>query len=329
MKTKKLLCILMSVLVLLGALCACGKSGSGELTKLSVSEVTHSIFYAPQYAAIALGYFAEEGLDIELTNAGGADKVMAAVLSGDAQIGLAGPEQTIYLYNQGAKDYVINFAQLTKCDGSFLIAREKYDNFSVEDLRGSYIIGGRAGGMPVMVLEYILRQHGIEPNVDCIVDTSIAFNAISGAFIGGTGDFVSLFEPTASALEQAGEGYVVMSLGEVSGEIPYTVYNTSEAYAKANPEVIAGFTRAIERGLQYVAEHSAADVASVIAPYFADTSINDIAAVVERYKAVDAFAHTTELSEKAFMHLQDIISQYGELKDYVDYDILVDCSYKK
>ncbi len=324
---KRLLCFLITLLLIFGVF-ACGEKDDG-MVGINISEVTHSIFYAPQYAALELGYFAEEGLDVTITNAGGADKVMAALLSGDSQIGLAGPEQTIYLYNAGQDDYVVNFAQLTQCDGSFLIGRTKDEDFTIEKLRGSHIIGGRVGGMPVMILEYILRNNGIEPNVDCIVDTSVAFNAMSGAFIGGTGDYVSLFEPNAIALEKAGEGYVLMSLGEESGKIPYTVYQAQKSFMDENPKVIEGFTRAVQKGLDYVMNHTSEEVASVIAPHFTDTSMEDMIKVVERYKDIDAFAHTTTLTSASFELLQEIMMEGGELDKKADYNILVDNTYNK
>ncbi|MBE6039310.1 MAG: ABC transporter substrate-binding protein [Anaerofustis stercorihominis] len=322
---KKVLCVLISMLLAIGMF-ACGES-TDELTTINVSEVTHSIFYAPQYVAMELGYFEEYGIKVELTNAGGADKVMAALLSGDCQIGLAGPEQTIYLYNAGQQDYVVNFAQLTQCDGSFLIAREPDENFTIEKLRGSHIIGGRVGGMPVMVLEYILRKNGITPNVDCIVDTSVAFNAMSGAFIGGTGDYVSLFEPNATTLEKAEQGYVVMSLGTESGSIPYTVYQAQKSYMQANPEIIEGFTKAIQKGLDYVWSHSAEETAQVIAPHFTDTSVDDMVKVINRYKEICAFAEDTLLKKDGFELLQDIMQQSGQLDTRTDYSVLVDTTY--
>ncbi len=325
---KRILCFLITLLLIAGVF-ACTKPDEETLTKINVSEVTHSVFYAPQYIALEMGYFEEEGLEVSITNAGGADKVMAAILSGDSEIGLAGPEQTIYLYNAGQDDYVINFAQLTQCDGSFLIGREKDDNFTIEKLRGSHIIGGRVGGMPVMILEYILRKNGLTPGVDCIVDTSVAFNAMSGAFIGGTGDYVSLFEPNATTLEKAGEGYVVMSLGTESGKIPYTVYQAQKSYTKNNPEVIDGFTRAVKRGLEYAHTHSANEIAGIIAPHFTDMTMEDLTKVVQRYKDINAFAEDTVLTAEAFDLLQEIMIGGGELTEKAPYDILVDNTFGK
>ncbi len=302
---------------------------SDELVTIKLNEVTHSIFYAPQYAAIALGYFEDEGLKIELTNGGGADKTMAAVLSGDADIGLCGPEATVYVYNQGQEDYAVNFAQLTKCDGSFLMGRVDDKDFTIEKLRGSYIIGGRPGGMPEMSLEYVLKKNGIIPGVDVTIDTSIAFNAMAGAFIGGTGDYVALFEPNATALEKASKGYVLMSVGEMSGEIPYTVYNAKLSTIKDNSKTIKKFTKAIQKGLDYVKKSSAEEIAATIAPFFPDTANEDLVKVVQRYKDIGAYSETTLLTEDAFNLMQDIVKEAGLLEQRAPYDKLVNTSFSK
>ena len=243
-----------------------------DLRKIKIAEVAHSIFYAPQYVAHSLGYFEEQGLDVEILLVPGADKVAAAVLSGDVEIGFCGSEATIYIYNQGQDDYLVNFANLTKRDGSFIVSRKKIDNFTLEDLKGKTIIGGRMGGMPEMTLEYTLKQAGIDPKNDLYIDTSIEFASMSGAFIGGTGDFVSLFEPNALQLEQQGFGYVVASLGELGGVVPYTTYNTKKSFIESNPEVIEGFNKAIQKGLDYVHNNDAKNIAEVIIDYFPDTS---------------------------------------------------------
>ena len=224
MKKYFLIILFLTLIILIGSLFLF-KNEKSTLKKVKVAEVTHSIFYTPQYVAHALGYFENEGLDVEIILTAGADKVTAAVLSGDVQIGFCGSEATIYVYNQGEKDYLVNFAGLTKKDGSFIVSRKKIDNFNIQMLKNSYIIGGRKGGMPEMTLEYILKKHNINPKKDLTIDTSIAFSAMSGAFIGGTGDFVTLFEPNALSLEKNNFGYVVASLGELGGEVPYTVYN--------------------------------------------------------------------------------------------------------
>lgn len=296
---------------------------SEELTTIKVNEVTHSVFYAPQYAAISLGYFEEEGLSIELTNGGGADKTMTALISGDAHIGLCGPEATIYAYNQGNEDYAQSFAQLTQCDGSFLLARENIENFTMDMLKGSTIIGGRKGGMPVMVLEWILKQNSLTPGVDVTVDTSIAFNAMAGAFIGGTGDYVSLFEPTATSMQNSGNGYIIMSLGEESGKVPYTAYCAKKSYIKENPEIISKFTKVINKAQIFVYENDAATVAETISEFFPDTSIKDLTSAIQSYKDINAYALNTEFTKESFDLLQDIVINAGELTQKVDYFDLV------
>ena len=231
-----------------------------SLTKVKLGEVTHSIFYAPQYVAHSLGYFKDEGLDVEIVLTSGADKVTAAVLSGDVQIGFCGSEATIYVYNQGQKDYLVNFAALTKRDGSFLVSREKIDNFTLDKLKGKKILAGREGGMPAMTLEYALNSNGISSDV-VDLDTSVDFASMSGSFIGGNGDFVSLFEPTASKIEKEGYGYIVESVGKLGGVVPYTSYNAKKSYINENPEIIQSFTNATYEGLKWVKEHSAKEIA--------------------------------------------------------------------
>lgn len=299
------------------------KKEESDLKKVKVAEVAHSIFYAPQYVAHKLGYFEEEGLDVEIILTSGADKVTSAVLSGDVNIGFCGSEATIYVYNEGEKDYLINFAALTKRDGSFLVSREKYDNFTLGDLKGKKIIGGRKGGMPEMTLEWALKQNGIDPKSDVKIDTSIAFAAMSGAFIGGEGDFVSLFEPNALEIEKNGYGYVVASIGELGGVVPYTAYNARKSYILENPDVIEGFTRAIQKGLDYVHNNDSREIAKLLEDYFPNTSIDNLEKLVQRHKDIDSWFNSTSISEKDFNHIQEIMISAGELKSKVDYKILV------
>ena len=318
---RKLLALTMALLMLF-LLCSCS---AGKST-ITVSEVTHSIFYAPQYAAIELGYFAEEGIDLELVNGGGADTVMTSVISGDAEIGFAGPEATIYVYNEGRKDHAVVFAQMTKRDGSFIVGREPSDDFSLSDMRGSHVLGGRAGGMPYMTLEYVLAQNGVtKENTD--LDTSIEFNAMAGTFVGGTGDYVALFEPTASALELDGSGHILASVGEVSGEIPYTAYFANKSFIEENPELIQRFTNAVYRGLQYVKNTPAEEIAEVIAPQFPDSDISLLTTVIERYKSIDAWNSDPVLTEDSFDRLQDVMQAAGELDTRAPYNVLIDNSF--
>jgi len=300
-----------------------GDDKKNNLEKIRVAEVAHTVFYAPQYAAISQGFFEEEGLDIELTLASGADKVTAAVLSGDVDIGFSGSEACIYVYNAGEKDYLKTFAQLTQKDGTFLVSRKKIENFTLDDLKGKSVIGGRKGGMPEMTFEWALRQNGIDPVNDLDIDTSVAFAAMSGAFIGGQGDFVTLFEPNALQIEQQGLGYVVASIGELGGVVPYTSYSARISYIKENPEVIEKFTRAIQKGLDFVHNNSDQKVAEAIVDFFPDTSLNDLVGVVERYRSVEAWPTTTEFSSESFYHLQEIMQASGELEDTVKYEDLI------
>lgn len=299
------------------------RSKKDDLVKLKVAEVAHTVFYAPQYVAISQGFFEEEGIDIELILTPGADKVTAAVLSGDAQIGFSGSEATIYVYNGGEKDYLKTFAQLTQKDGSFLVSREKIDNFTLDDLKGKTIIGGRKGGMPEMTFEWALREHGIDPVADVNIDTSIAFAAMSGAFIGGNGDFVTLFEPNALQVENQGFGYVVASIGELGGVVPYTSYSARISYIEENPDIIEKFTKAIQKGLDYVHTHTDEEVANAIMSEFPDTSKNDLVGVVKRYREIEAWPTTTTFSKESFEHLQIIMQASNELEETVPFDKLI------
>lgn len=320
---KYLILIIILFLFIVAGFFIFNKKEESDLKKVKVAEVAHSIFYAPQYVAHKLGYFEEEGLDVEIILTSGADKVTSAVLSGDVNIGFCGSEATIYVYNEGEKDYLINFAALTKRDGSFLVSREKYDNFTLEDLKGKKIIGGRKGGMPEMTLEWALKQNGIDPKSDVEIDTSIAFAAMSGAFIGGEGDFVSLFEPNALEIEKNGYGYVVASIGELGGVVPYTAYNARKSYILENPDVIEGFTKAIQKGLDYVHNNDSREIAKLLEDYFPNTSIDDLEKLVQRHKDIDSWFNSTSISEKDFNHIQEIMISAGELKNSVNYKILV------
>lgn len=317
------------IVVILGFALQKGKEENNSLTKVRVAEVTHSVFYAPQYVADALGYFKDENLDVEIILTPGADKVTAAVLSGDVEVGFCGSEATIYVYNQGEKDYLVTFAGLTKKDGSFLVSRKQIDNFTLKDLKDSFIIGGRKGGMPEMTLEWALSQNGINPKEDLTIDTSIAFAAMSGAFIGGTGDFVTLFEPNALQIEKEGLGYVVASVGELGGVVPYTAYNAKKSYIEKNPDVIEGFNKAIQKGLDYVHNHTDEEVASTILDYFPDTSLNDLITIVKRYREIDSWYDTTYINEEDFNHIQEIMQNAGELDTFAPYDKLVTNEFSK
>ena len=320
---KKFFGLLTICLVVVLAIVRIKKENNGDLKKVTVAEVAHSVFYAPQYVADSLGYFKDEGLDVEIVLTSGADNVMAAVLSGDVQIGFSGTEATIYVYNGGEKDYVMTFAGLTQKDGSFLISREKYDNFKLEDLKGKSVLGGRVGGMPEMTFEWALRENGIDPKKDLYIDTSVAFAAMEGAFIGGNGDFVTLFEPNATSVIKNGYGYVVAYVGELGGNVPYTAYNARRSYIESNPDVIEKFTRAIDKGLKYVDSHSAKEIAEVIIGHFPNTSLADMEIIVDRYKKGEAWKKNVTINEEEWNHIQEIIEASGELDKRVDYDKLI------
>ena len=329
---RKLICLLISLIVIILASVAVvriNKKDTGNLKKVRVAEVAHSVFYAPQYVAHGLGFFEEEGLDVELVLANGADNVMASVLSGDADIGFSGTEATIYVYNGGENDYVMTFAGLTQKDGSFLVSRKKYDNFKLEDLKGKTVLGGRVGGMPEMTFEWALKQNGIDPKKDVNIDTSVAFAAMEGAFIGGNGDFVTLFEPNATSVLKNGYGYVVMYIGDVGGVVPYTAYNAKKSYIENNQEVIKKFTRAVDRGLKYVYSHDSREIAKVMLDYFPNTTLDDMITIVNRYKDGEAWKKNITINEKEWNHIQEIIEAAGELDKRVPYDKLIYDKYFK
>ncbi len=332
---KKMIITLVAVIIIIilaiGVFYGKGKTKDevkGEKLKdITVAEVAHSIFYAPMYVASALGYFEEEGLNVDIVLTSGADAVAASVISGDAEIGFCGSEQSIYIYKGGATDYLINFAGLTKRDGSFIVGRENKP-FDIKDLKGSHIIAGREGGMPAMTLAYTLNEKGISLD-DLNFDTSIAFASMSGAFIGGTGDYVALFEPTALELEKQGYGYVVASLGELGGEVPYTTFMTKKSYLENNEKILSGFTKAIQKGLDYTFNHTDEEVAKAITDYFPDTSLNDLTTVIKRYRDNDSWFETTFITEEGFERVQDIMKNSNQLDEYVSYSDLVDNKFSK
>ena len=326
MNKKKALALLLAVVTLMAVATGCSQRQptDKELVKLTVSEVTHSIFYAPMYVAMHNGYFEENGIEIELVNAGGADKVMTSLLTGAADIGFAGPEAVIYVYAQGKEDYPKVFAQLTACDGSFLVGREPVTDFDWQSLRGSTILPGRKGGIPYMTLEYCLNQNGMEVGKDVFFDDSIAFNAMTGAFVAGTGDYVTVFEPGATDLEMQGKGYILASIGEEGGPVPYTTYFANNALLENNRRLVQRFTDAIYKGQQFVATSTAAEVAQVIAPSFADTDISVIETVVKRYMDIGAYSETSMMSGEDFDRLCAILTNAGELSCEVNFADIVD-----
>lgn len=301
-----------------------------KLTKVTLNEVAHSIFYAPQYVAIEEGYFKDEGLDLALVTGFGADKTMTAVISGEADIGFMGAEASVYAYQEGATDPVVNFAQLTQRAGNFLVAREKMPDFKWEDLKDKKVLGGRKGGMPEMVFEYILRKNGLDPQKDLTIDQSIDFGSTAAAFTGDTSaDFTVEFEPSATALEKEGAGYVVASLGVDSGYVPYTSYSAKTSYMEKNPEIIQKFTNALQKGMEYVQSHTPEEIAEVIAPQFAETDLDTVTAIVKRYYDQDTWKSNLIFEKESFELLEDILEDSGELSERVSYEDLVTIKYAR
>lgn len=337
--TKRVLAALLATVLSTGLLCACGAPEHHQSAKetetaaskvkanapvpVTLSEVAHSIFYAPQYVAIENGYFKDEGIDLTLVNSFGADKVMTAVLSGEADIGFMGSEASIYTYQQGANDVIVNFAQLTQRAGNFLVSREEMTDFTWADLKGKDVLGGRKGGMPEMVFEYILKKNKIDPEKDVKINQSIDFGSTAAAFSGGQGDFTIEFEPGATILEQEKEGYVAASLGVDSGYVPYTAYSARTSYMKAHPEIIQKFTNALQKGMDYVQSHTPEEIARIIAPQFKETNLDTITTIVRRYYTQDTWKSDLIFHKESFELLQDILESAKELENRVPYEELV------
>ncbi|MBM7653248.1 ABC transporter substrate-binding protein [Neobacillus cucumis] len=322
---------LLLISILMISLAACNNSSSSEpkttkVVKVRIAEVTRSLFYAPQYVALAKGFFKDEGLDVTLTTTPGGDKTMTTLISGAADIALVGSETSIYVYAQGSNDPVINFAQLTQTDGTFLVARNKIDNFSWDLLKGKTFLGQRKGGMPQMVGEFVLKKHGIDPHQDLTLIQNVDFANIANAFSSGTGDFVQLFEPTASIFEKEGKGYIVASFGKESGHVPYTTFMAKQSYMKENKATVEKFTRAIYKAQQWVQTHSAEEIAKAVQPYFPDTDFEIMKTVVDRYKSQGSYATDPILDEEEWNNLQNIMKEAGELPKEVDHKTLVNTS---
>jgi len=317
--------LLFSIFVLLvNSFIGCTKNtDSGTLTKLKVSEVTHSVFYAPQYVAIELGFFEEEGIDLELINSQGADKVMTAVLANQVDIGFAGPEAAIYVYNEGKEDYTQVFAQVTQKDGSFLVSRKPIENFEWSMLKGKHILPGRKGGVPYMTLQYVIEQNGLNIETDLDFDSRISYDTMNAAFAGGTGDFVTIFEPTASVFEKEGTGHIVASVGESAGEIPYTAYFSKKSFIEKNPDIVQKFVNAIAKGQKWVAEHSAEEIAEVLAPSFPEVDLDILETVIQRYQEINAWKTEPSMTEESFDKLQDVMIHAGELTTKAPFELIV------
>ena len=326
-KTVSLLCLPLAFSLLFSG---CGKNASdGSLTPVTLNEVAHSIFYAPLYVAIEEGYFAAEGIELTLVTGFGADKVLTALISDEADIGFMGPESSIYSYLEGANDVVVNFAQLTQRAGNFVVAREPMEHFQWEDLKGTQVLGGRKGGMPEMVFEYVLKQNGIDPEKDLEINQSIDFGSTAAAFSGGQGNFSIEFEPSATALEEEGAGYVVASVGEESGYVPYTAFSAKTSYMEAHPDIIQSFTDALQKGMDYVQTHTPGEIAEVIAPQFPETELDTITTIVTRYYEQDTWKSNLIFEQDSFDLLQNILEGAGELSERAPYSTLVTTEYAK
>ena len=323
MKKRILACVLVLILALVTMLSGCSKSDENDMITVRLCEVTHSIFYAPQYVAIAKGFFEQENIEIELSNGGGADKVMSAVISNSVDIGLAGPEASVYVYNSGSEDYPEVFAQLTACDGSFLVAREPDPDFKWTDLAGKHILPGRVGGMPYMAFRYAMEENGLNPDTDANLDNTIQFDMMTGAFLSGTGDYVTMFEPVASSVQLEGKGYIVASVGAAAGEMPYTAYFAKKSYISQNSDLIQRFTNAVTKGQKWVQEHTPEEIAECVKEFFADTDVTLLASAVKSYKDIGAFATTPVMTEDAFNRLQEVIQRAGELDSAAPFDKLI------
>lgn len=324
-KTCKIMALAFAVLFCLTLLPACGKDAANTkaTTKVTLNEVAHSIFYAPMYVAIENGYFAEEGIDLTLVTGFGADKTMTALLTGEADIGFMGSESTIYTYVGGNDDYAVNFAQLTQRAGNFVVSRTPIDNFSFDMLIGKNVLGGRPGGMPEMVFEYILLKNNIDPAQDLSIDQSIDFGSTAAAFSGGQGDFTIEFEPHATALEEKGDGFVVASLGEASGYVPYTAFSAKKSYIKEHPDTIQAFTNALQKGMDYTASHTPEEIAKVISPQFPETDMDTLITIVTRYHDQNTWKEDLIFTEDAFVLLENILKESKVLEDFVPYEDLV------
>ena len=312
MKIKKIsiLSLLLSLSLIITLFSGCKKDNNEALVKVQLNEVVRSIFYAPMYAAISEGFFKEEGIEIDLSTGQGADKTMQQVLSNAVDIGFCGPEQVIYIYNQHREDYPVIFAQLTQKDGAFLVARNNETDFNWESLKGKTVIGGRPGGVPEMAFEYVLRNHGIKPGENIELITNLAFTATAGAFKGGTGDYVTLFEPTASMMKKDNSGHIVASIGESAGTMPYTCFFATKSYIEKNPVIIEKFTRAIYKGQKWVSSHSDAEICSSIKSFFPGADEAALLESIKNYKKIDAFSSNPILKPEDLSRLMDIIQSY-------------------
>ena len=318
---KKFLAFIISLLIVVLPLTACNDAGKQKTIR--INEVTHSVFYAPLYLAIENGYFEQENIKIELTNGGGADKSMTALLSNTADIGLMGPETVIYIHNQDKKDAPKVFAQLTQRDGAFLVSRKPEPDFKWEDLRGKEILAGRKGGVPAMTFEYILNQIGLYNGIDCTLNFDVQFNLMTSAFLGGTADYCTVFEPTASEYQANGQWHIVASVGAQGGEIPYTSFIAMDSYIQNNRETLVSFLKALKKAFEFIKNNSELKVAEAIVKQFPSTTITSLETSIKSYKNIDAWKLDMIATESSFSRLQDIMINAGELDSKVPFNALV------
>ena len=342
---KQLLTSLFAFLLVFSLCMGCSKAETGDKTtasdsfevssqktspvKITLNEVAHSVFYAPLYVAIEKGYFKDENIDLTLVTGFGADKTMTAVISGEADIGFMGSEASVYMYSEGASDYVVNFAQLTQRAGNFLVARQDNEHFQWADLKGKTVLGGRKGGMPEKVFEYILKENVIDPEKEITIIQNIDLGSKAQAFADGRGDFTIEFEPGATSLESEGKGHVSASLGKDSGYVPYTAYSAKKSYLDKHPEIIQSFTNALQKGMDFVQIHTPEEIASVITPQFPETDLKTITAIVNRYYAQDTWKADLIFEKESSELLQDILESAGELDSRAPYEKLVTTEFAK
>lgn len=334
MMKRKFLCLLLTMALVTISLAGCGKETAETNTDvkenipITLCEVAHSIFYAPMYVAIEEGYFEEEGIDINLYNGNGADNVMNAMIANEADIGFMGCEASVYVYAQGKNDYAVNFAQLTQRAGNFLVGRTADEDFTWDKLKGTTVLGGRAGGMPQMVFEYILKKNNIDPVNDLTIDQSVSFGNTAAAFMGNDEyDYTVEFEPFATTLEQESAGYIVASLGVDSGYVPYTSFCAKKSYLEENPDVIQSFTNALQKGMDYVQTHTAEEIAKAIAPQFPDNDLDSITTIVKRYHDQDSWKENLIFEEESYDLLVDILKEADQLEEDVPYEKIVVTDY--
>ncbi len=306
---------------------ACGEK---DYNKINLNEVTHSIFYAPLYVAMNQGYFEDEGLSVSLTNGGGSDTSMSALLTGFADIILAGPETVVYTQQEGVADKPVVFGQLTTCDGSFIVSKENDQDFSLSNLVGETIIGGRQGGLPAMTLQYIIENNGYTIGTgenEINLRTDVAFNLTASVWEGDSSvKYCTLFEPTATNIEKEGKGYVVASLGEISGSIPYTCFATKESYLEEHSDVAEKFLKAVSRGYDFIVSNDSEIVAEALLPSFEGNTVEELQVAVGQYISISAWSSDMILTEESFNNLMNVMLNAGVITETSNWEDVVNNS---